>query len=264
MSLGKLPVQAYPAKERTSGRRISVNDLSHPRSLGSGLPGHRVQSVICFASAQAESQRPYPYSPSVTAAAARPLTSGSIASRRAGFPLVRSREITSEGDHLETGRFTTSKVLQRSKQLMRPCALFGTRRDAVEILESKLPSRFVHSLHCPSTTDTYWKVVEARNSALEKVIAGVTTAYEAAYGDQIAAFSMFMISALRDGLVPHQPQATPSHWIKLLAIYMQQTVQRFYMFASLLFGFDELSPDDQRTLLVEKHLISCLWRFTCC
>ncbi|XP_055345278.1 uncharacterized protein LOC129593115 [Paramacrobiotus metropolitanus] len=135
---------------------------------------------------------------------------------------------------------------------------YSFRRSSTEILESTMPSLFVSSLHCASTIDNYWEVKEARNSALEKVITGVTAAYETAYGDQIAAFSTFMISVLRDGLVPHQPQTTPSRWLKLVATFMNGTAERFSIFASLLPGFRDLSQDDQRILLVEKHLMSCV------
>ncbi|XP_055344349.1 uncharacterized protein LOC129592361 [Paramacrobiotus metropolitanus] len=235
-------------EERTSEQSSFDYGQSHPVLAGSSNPALRVQSVIRFAPSPDESRCP-DKSPSsdFEVNSVVPLRPPPDHPPKAGTQPVVFR----------TGRFSSS-LRSRSGQLVRFSDSSGVRRDSRDILQSTLPSHFVHSLHCPSTIDKYWETVTARNSALEKVIVGVTEAYETAYGDEIVAFSTLMIAALRDGLVPHEPQATPSHWIKLLSAFTKRTAERLATFASLLAGFHDLSFDDQRTLLTEKHLISYL------
>ncbi|XP_055355852.1 uncharacterized protein LOC129601147 [Paramacrobiotus metropolitanus] len=258
MSREELSVQTWPPKERISRKRPLDNGASHPVSAGSDIPQLRVQSVIRFAGSRTESQYANPYPQSN----ARSSTCASVPSPVADSPSECSTDSENRLINLQIGRFRSPAAWWHARITLFAVPVSGEAsglaRDSVEILESTLSSHFVHSLHSPSTIDKYWEVVQARNTALENIIAGVTAAYEAAYGDQIAAFSTFMISALRDGLVPHQPQATPSRWLKLLAAFLKNTADRLAVFVSLLFGFRNLSEDDQRTLLVEKRLISYL------
>ncbi|XP_055355851.1 uncharacterized protein LOC129601146 [Paramacrobiotus metropolitanus] len=258
MSWEKPSVRAFPSQERLSRKRLLDSDTSHRVSAWSGIPQLRTQSVIRFAPSQIHTQCTNQYAQSESS----PRTSESVPSSRSDSPPTSSTSTDIQPFSLRSGRFSSpSNLGPRSGKLMRLSDPAGLARDSMEILGSSLPSHFVHSLHSPFSVDKYWEVVRARNSVLEKVIAGVTAAYEAAYGDQIAALSAFMISALRDGLVPHQPQATPSRWLKLLAAFIQNTVERLATFASLLTGFHDLSHDDQRTLLVEKHLISYVMHY---
>ncbi|XP_055355845.1 uncharacterized protein LOC129601141 [Paramacrobiotus metropolitanus] len=129
---------------------------------------------------------------------------------------------------------------------------------SMEILKEAMSSCFSRPFNSPSIIDKYWETVRARNTTFENTIACVTAAYETAYGDQIAKFSHLMISALRDGLVPHQPQATPLRLIRLLTANREDTIVRLVRFATLLPGFRDLSDGDQRILIAEKLLMSYL------
>ncbi|XP_055344364.1 uncharacterized protein LOC129592371 [Paramacrobiotus metropolitanus] len=251
MSRAKRSVQMRSPDERSSRKRSLDYDQSHPIPSGSSSLGHRVKSVTRFAPLHTES-RSSDTSPSsdVGVNSVVPLQPPPDCYRQT--PQTGNQPIG-----LRTGRFSSSLQF-RSGQLVRFSDSSDFRRDSAEILQSTLPSHFVHSLLCPSTIDKYFEIVRARNSALEKVIAGVTEAYETAYGDQIVAFSTFMITALRDGLVPQEPQTTPSHWLRVITAVMERTAERLATFGSLLVGFHDLSFDDQRTLLMEKYLISYL------
>ncbi|XP_055338504.1 uncharacterized protein LOC129588348 [Paramacrobiotus metropolitanus] len=120
---------------------------------------------------------------------------------------------------------------------------------------SEIPNLLSHSTYLPPYIDNYWDLVKQRSIILQKAAATVSAAYEITYGEAIARNSLFMISALRDGLIPHQPQATPLRSLQVFQQSMTVDVMRYTGFVTSLPGFHDFSKNDKKILLGERHMI---------
>ncbi|XP_055340712.1 uncharacterized protein LOC129589844 [Paramacrobiotus metropolitanus] len=117
------------------------------------------------------------------------------------------------------------------------------------------PNLLKHSGYIPSYIDRYFDLAKSRSIMLRQAAEAVRTAYETAYGDQIEMYSSLMICALKHGLIPHQPQVTPSRALRLLSVSLEDDICRMTRFASMLPGFNDFCYADQKILLTEKYMV---------
>ncbi|XP_055332765.1 uncharacterized protein LOC129584571 isoform X2 [Paramacrobiotus metropolitanus] len=146
------------------------------------------------------------------------------------------------------------KVLRRSDSTELPHRTeYDARRAPLEQHSQKSAT-----IDLPPFLSAYWDLTNRRKSALEGAVKAVTAAVDAAYGDEIELWSKFMVSAIEDGQVPLQPQATPERMLEIAAECVRHGMVRLATFASMLPGFGDFSVEDKKILVSEKYLIHWL------
>ncbi|XP_055349910.1 uncharacterized protein LOC129596608 [Paramacrobiotus metropolitanus] len=111
----------------------------------------------------------------------------------------------------------------------------------------------VNTVHLPRFLGRYWDLSTARGAALQQTAAAVQKAYITAFGDQLLKFNRFMLAALRDGEIPHQPQMSIEQAVEMMQKSVAVDIDRLRRFTALLPGFAGLSRADQTALLTEKY-----------